>query len=138
MRTIDIALPALLLISTFHAGCGDAVLTGPSSVVGGVWKLQSLETSSGLVGITLPDRYTVEFRDGGVLSAKADCNACSGAYSIVGEMLRIGPMACTRAFCGSTSHDEAFLDILGSASRMGVRGVELSIESPKGLARFNR
>jgi heat shock protein HslJ len=103
-----------------------------------VWKLQSLELAAGLVGITRPDSYTVEFKDASVLAVKADCNVCSGPYSISGESLQIGPLACTRAFCGAASQDTSFLDILGSARSLGVRGIELSIDSPKGVARFNR
>jgi len=133
------ALALWLSTTTLAAGCGGGVLSGPSVVTGGVWKLQSLETpAGGLVRISQPDRYTVEFKDAGVLAVKADCNACGGSYTISGEALQIGPLACTRAFCGSASYDTAFLGVLSDARSLGVRGIELSIDSPKGTLRLVR
>lgn len=113
-------------------------MTGPSAVKGGIWKAQSLELRVGLVAIARPENYTVEFRDAGKLAVKADCNSCGGTYSLSGDSLQIGPMACTRAFCGPTSNDTAFLDILTNARTHAVRGLELTIDSPGGVARFLR
>jgi heat shock protein HslJ len=134
------AILAWSLATTILAqGCGGRVLSGPSAVTGGVWKLQSLETpAGGLVGISQPDRYTVEFKDAGALAVKADCNTCGGSYTISGEALQVGPLACTRAFCGPTSSDAAFLDVLSNARSIGVRGIELSIDSAKGTLRLAR
>ena len=138
MRIRAGVLALFLTLTILSASCGGGALSGPSSVMGGVWKLESLETQAGLVGISQPSNYTAEFREASAFSAKADCNACSGKYSISGDTLQIGPLGCTRAFCGSASNDNAFLDILTNASRFGVRGTELSIESPRGVARFSR
>lgn len=85
-----------------------------------------------------PDNYTLDFQDSGRLAVKADCNVCSGTHSISGDALQIGPLACTRAFCGATSADVLFLDLLSTARTMGVRGIELSIDSPKGTLRLSR
>jgi heat shock protein HslJ len=82
--------------------------------------------------------YTVEFRDGGQLAVKADCNSCTGTYSISGDSLKVGAMACTAAFCGSASFDTAFLAVLNNASTFAVLGIELTINSTKGVARLNR
>lgn len=113
--------------------------TAPSDVIGGVWKTRSIETySGGLIGITNTAGYTVEFKDGGRLAARADCNQCSGTYSISGDSLTVGALACTRAFCGSSSYDVAFLDILSNATTFGVLGIELSIESPEGTLRMTQ
>jgi heat shock protein HslJ len=132
-------LRALLFVTSIMAsGCGDDVLTGPSAVTGGLWKTQSLETPVLFVPIGKPENYTVEFRDSGALSVKADCNSCSGTYTISGESLTIGALACTRAFCGTASLDTAFLAVLTSATRFGVTGPELKIFSSKGTARLNR
>ena len=135
-------LAFLFTTTTFFAGCGVGVdvLTGPSAVIGGVWKLQSLEAAGGgaAVAVNRPENYTVEFRDGGALAVKADCNTCSGTYSIAGSSLTIGTLACTRAFCGAASLDTAFLAVVTNATSFGVLGVDLTIDSPKGSARLNR
>ena len=132
-KTVFAALAAYLSLT----GCGGGLTTGPSALTGGVWKLQSIETlSAGLVGISRPDNYTVEFVDPTRVSVRADCNVCSGTYSLSGAGLTIGPLACTRAFCGATSQDTAFLEVLSSATTAGLRGIELSIDSPKGTLRF--
>jgi heat shock protein HslJ len=128
-----------LALAIIAPGCGDETLTGPSAVMGGVWKLQSLEaTGIGLVNIPQPSNYTVEFKDGGQLAVKADCNSCSGTYTISGESLTVNAMACTLAFCGSASFDTAFLAVLTNAQTFGVKNNELTINSPKGVARMNR
>ena len=136
----NIPFGVLLSITILASGCGgEDVLTGPSAVMGGVWKLQSLEAPGiGLVNIPQPANYTVEFRDGGQLAVKADCNSCSGTYAISGESLKIGAMACTAAFCGSASFDTAFLAVLTNANTFGVKGNDLTINSSKGVARLNR
>jgi heat shock protein HslJ len=131
-------LGLLFAASILAASCGDDVLTGPSAVTGGVWKLQSLETPVLFVPVSRPENYTVEFRESGALAVKADCNSCSGTYTISGESLTIGPLACTRAFCGEASLDTAFLAVLTNANSFGVTGSELKIYSSKGTARLNR
>lgn len=134
-----VPLPTLLVaIAVAACGSGSEVLTGPSAVAGAVWQLRSLELPAGLVTVPRPENYTLEFKSGNALSARADCNVCGGSYTISGASLTIGPLACTRAFCGAGSQDVSFLDILGAAQTFGVRGTELSVESPKGIARFGR
>ena len=138
MLIIKMCRFGLVLPLALMSACGGAVITGPSAVTGGIWKAQSLETSAGLVALARPENYTVEFREAGQLFVKADCNLCSGPYTLSGDSLQIGALACTRAFCGAASSDTAFLDILTNARTHAVRGIELSIDSPKGVARFLR
>ncbi len=140
MTTRKLLFGVLLNFTIFATGCGgEDVLTGPSAVMGGAWKLQSLEAQGiGLVNIPQPANYTVEFRDGGQLAVKADCNSCSGTYSISGESLKVGAVACTLAFCGSASFDTAFRAVLTSANTFSVKGNDLTINSLKGVARLDR
>ncbi|HQZ16479.1 MAG TPA: META domain-containing protein [Vicinamibacteria bacterium] len=133
-----ILLSFVFAASILASGCGEDVLTGPTAVTGGVWKLQSLETPALFVPVGRPESYTVEFRDAAVLAVKADCNSCSGTYTISGSSLTIGALACTRAFCGEASLDTAFLAVLTNASSFGVTDAELKIFSSKGTARLNR
>jgi heat shock protein HslJ len=132
--------PALAFsIAVFAVGCGSDSLTGPSAIVGGVWKLQSLQSPSlGQVVIPQPSNYTVEFKDSGQLAVKADCNSCSGSYSISGDSLTVGALACTQAFCGSASFDTAFLAVLTNATTFAVTNSELTINSTKGVAKLKQ
>ena len=133
------ALGLLLGIAILTAGCSDDDATSPSAVIGGVWKLQSLEIPGrGLVQIPVPANYTVEFKDGGLLAIKADCNSCSGTYSISGQSMKITASACTAAFCGSASFDTAFLAVLNNANTFEASGNDLTINSPQGVARLKR
>jgi heat shock protein HslJ len=139
MTKKNAGLGLVLALALFAAGCGDDVLTGPSAVIGGVWKLQSLEIPGrGLVQIPQPANYTVEFKDGGQVAIKADCNSCSGTYTISGESMKISASACTTAFCGAASFDTAFLAVLNNANTFGVADSELTINSIQGIARLRR
>ncbi len=138
MTKKNVVLACLLALTVFSPACGKAS-TSPSAIIGGVWKIRSIETYAGsVVGVANTAGYTVEFKDAGKLAARADCNQCSGTYAISGDSLTIGALACTKAFCGSSSYDVLFLDILSNATTFGVQGVELTIESPKGTLRMNQ
>jgi heat shock protein HslJ len=133
-------LRALFLpLAVVAAGCGSNVMTGPSAVVGGVWKLFNMQpaNSSG-VAIPQPENYTVEFKDADQLSVRADCNSCSGSYQISGDSLHVGLMACTQVYCGPASLDSQYLAILGSATSFGVEDGVLTIHSPQGTLRYTR
>ena len=119
------------------SACGGSVNVAPSAVLGGAWTLRSIETPAlGLVAPASSASYTVAFQEGGKLSVRADCNQCAGTYAISGDSLQVGALACTKAFCGASSYDAAFLDVLSNAATFGVRGIELSIESPRGTLRL--
>jgi heat shock protein HslJ len=138
MRSPSLARTLLVAAVALSPACGESVLTGPSAVMGGVWKLQRIETTGGTAAVARPEDYTLEFMEAGRLAVRADCNRCSGSYELSGGDLPIGPLACTRAFCGSASSDVVFLDLLSSAKTLGVRGLELRIDSPRGVLRLSR
>jgi heat shock protein HslJ len=129
---------AVMAAASVGAGCGSAVMTGPSSVTGAAWKLQSIQTSTGTIAISRPDNFTVTFGDDSKLGIKADCNVCGGNYSLSGGGLSISQTFCTLAYCGDTSNDRQFMDVLNNATSIGVAGSELTIGSTKGIARFTR
>lgn len=129
--------PLVFALAAVTSGCGDDDLTGPSAVMGVVWKLQSLEVPGmATAAIPQPTNYTVEFKDGGQMPVKADCNSCSATYVISGDSLTVSAMACTQAYCGAASFDTAFLAVLGNATTFSVKDNELTINSPKGVARL--
>ena len=131
-------LPLALLVGL--AGCGSETLTGPSALEGGIWKLQTLQQgSSAVVPIAQPDRYTIEFRPDGTLAVKADCNNCSGTYTLSGATLTVGAnMACTLVACPAASLDSAFLAVLSGAQTHGVKDDVLTITSTAGEMTLRR
>ena len=108
-------LPLVLVLGLAAAGCkADAV--SPSDLMGGAWQLTSLQDgTSSAVAVTDPTRYTLGFGNDGRATVKSDCNTCGGAYSLDGASFRMGPLACTRAFCGTASLDPAYPAALDKA-----------------------
>ncbi len=117
--------------------CDDNNQLAPSEIVGGSWELKSIQTgSSAPITITTPSRYTAQFNDDGRVSVKSDCNSCGGSYSLNGSNLTIGPLACTKVFCGDTSLDSQFSGALDGTARASVDGNELVIRSGDVTLRF--
>ncbi len=131
---------ALVALGMNMAGCGDGLGTSPSPVIAGPWKLNAIHipATNTTTIITRPENYTVTFDKGSRLGIKADCNVCGGSYSLSGGAISIRETFCTLAYCGDTSNDRAFLDVLNNATNAGVSGDILTIRSPKGEARFTR
>jgi heat shock protein HslJ len=83
-----------------------------------------------------PEDYTITFNEDGTLEGKADCNSFSGVYSQDGGFsITLG--ATTRAYCGDTSMDTQYLQLLGSVSAGGPDGQGgLALETPGGAQRM--
>jgi len=94
--------------------------------LGVVWSWQMTQMSDGAV--IVPDgrdRYTLEFRPGGTVSVRADCNRGSATYVRSGSTLGIGPVALTRMACAADTRDAEFLKGLGAVSGHLIRGNDL-------------
>ena len=112
MTTRRLAI-ALLALGVLTATCGESP-TEPSDLLGVTWRLVAIEPAAGpSTVVSNPERYTIEFLDGSRVSVRADCNVCSGTYALSGDTLAFGPLACTRAFCGTESLDTIFTQVLG-------------------------
>ena len=94
--------------------------------LGVVWSWQMTRMSNGAV--IVPDgreRYTVEFRPGGTVSVRADCNRGNATYVRSGSTLDIGPVALTKMACPPDTRDTEFLKGLGAVSGHLIRGNDL-------------
>lgn len=110
-----------------------------AEVVPGVLKLQSLTRADATtVTISDPQQFTLEFLDNNRIAVKADCNRASGAFTLNGTTLTIGPMAVTKAYCGSASLDGEFLSLLGGETVATVSPTSLVLSSARGALRFSR
>ncbi len=124
----------LLLGLLALTACDQATL--PSEIDGtqGSWALQSL----GSQPISDPQNYTVRFNSDGLLSARADCNNCTGTYEVSGNLMSISELlACTRAYCGEDSLDREYINALTSVSRYVRQGSRLELEYAGGTMTFN-
>ena len=72
-----------------------------------------------------PERYTLVLHPDGTLNLRADCNQVMGTYLLEEGSLRIQLGPSTRAYCGETSLDVRFLELLSLASGFEVQDGEL-------------
>ena len=149
-QALVLTLPFIVAACT-ATGAGGPVLPGlvnapppplaaeDSLPIGVVWTWLSTQTSDGR-GI-VPDgreRYTLEFRPGGTVNVRADCNRGSATYTRSGDGLGIGPIALTRMACPGDSRDADFVKGLSAVSTHSMIGSDLILKfrSDAGSMRF--
>ena len=113
--------------------CSDGV-TGPSDLMGGVWKLQSMRVAGATSDFvpTDPTRFTVEFKSDGSIGVVADCNSCGGTYTVSDEQLSVPEMTCTLVACPTPSGGEFAAIIEGTSNLDKDAEDTLEIESSEG------
>ena len=150
-----ISTPRLVQLTTafFSAvaltGCG-GTLTGPSAApatppaslaieTNAAWHLRSIAKADGAIhAIDDPSLFTLMLTDEGKVAARVDCNRASGGYTINGNTVSIGPLASTKAYCGTASLDSEFLTLLGGETSATAYGTTLQLSSPRGTLTFDR
>jgi len=144
-------LRAFILLAVLAAGCsgsatnptspsaGGGSLTLTADRVAGTWTLVSMRPAGQAEQIRPAEAtYTLSFADGR-LSTRADCNNCSGTFSLSGQTLTAGPaLACTRAACPTMAFETAYTSILGGESTVALAGDTLVLTSSRGVLRFTR
>ena len=79
--------------------------------------------AAGLVSTVDPNRYTLEFQEAFRVRAQADCNVCTGSYRTATSIqITIGPLSCTRAFCGSDSRGDEYAALLNTTELYALEG----------------
>lgn len=125
------------------AGCSGATspTIGTISVAGiaGVWRVELLQvTGVGAVLAPANATYTIAFSNT-TLSARADCNACTASFTLVGDSLNVSPgLACTRALCPTQSFENQFTQILSGESTVVVQDDLVLLVSARGHLRLRR
>jgi heat shock protein HslJ len=123
-------------VITIAAACGESP-TSPSDLTGKMWRLVAIEPATGpSIAVADGSRYWIEFLTETRLSARADCNTCSGSYTLSGATVTICPLACTRAFCGEASLDTPFTQGLSEARELTLDEQLLQIKSPTTTLKF--
>jgi heat shock protein HslJ len=103
-----------------------------------IWKWESVtEQSTGAITtVPTPASYTISFYADGTLSGLADCNTFMGTYSQKsGFTIKIG--ATTSSYCGETSMDTQYLQLLSHVAAGGPDGAGgLALETAGGAERM--
>lgn len=123
---------ALGMLVIWVASCSSG--TSPSELweTQGVWELQAIGTTA----IPDPENYTVQFSGDGRVQIRADCNNCFGDYETNGNAITIGPLGCTRAFCGEDSFFDEYVAGLSSVTAFARRGDTLELTYSGGTMSF--
>jgi heat shock protein HslJ len=130
-----------LMLAVLLVGCDDDPL-GPSDITDVTWKLETIQ-SAGLgaatpVQVSNPDLYTLKLGNDGRASVRADCNTCTGPYTVDGSTLRMGPLACTLVGCPAGSVGTTYAQVLGSRSSFQITDSHLVITSELATLRFRK
>jgi heat shock protein HslJ len=130
---------ALVLLGFALASCSGPLSPAETDILGIVWKLRSIQRpDEPTLQISNPDRFTVQFGEDHQAAIRADCNVCTGRYDLNGSTLQLGPLACTRAFCGVESPDTIFLRGLELSISVSTLSDMLKLTSTRGTLVFER
>jgi len=105
-----------------------------------VWRWKSLDNSQGLVKVSNPENYQIEFMADGKIKVLADCNSGGGSYEAEGDSISFLRVFTTKMFCPEGSLDSRFLQGLESARNFRIEGNNLffDLAGDKGTMKFFR
>ena len=133
---IVICLGMFLLVAC-GSGSSSETASG-NSITGVVWQWETVtnKDTNETTAVPNPENYTIEFKEDGTFSGKADCNNIAGTYSQEnGFSITLGPS--TLAFCGEASLDTMYLDLLSNVAAGGPDGEGgLALETAGGQQRM--
>jgi heat shock protein HslJ len=132
-----------VVVVLLAAGCTTDSPTTPTvptaDQLAGSWALVSIQPAGKAEQPTPAGvSYGVTFAAGRV-TARADCNTCSGVFALSGSTLSAGPtLICTRAACPTMAFENMYTLLLAGDSTVGMSGSKLTLTSPRGVLRFTR
>jgi len=130
-----------LIVVVALAACAPAATPTPASSntitdINWQWLSVKNKTTNTTTTVPNPENYTIIFKTDGTFTGKADCNNISGTYSTAsGFTIKIGPS--TMAYCGETSLDQQYIQLLSSVAAGGPDGSGgLALETAGGEQRM--
>jgi heat shock protein HslJ len=124
------------MLASAAIGCDENPIS-PTPIRNVTWKLESIErTGTATITIPNPDQYTVRFEENGNVRVRADCNSCTGGYTLEGSSLSIGNVACTLIACQIPALDTAFTAALANVRSVSVSGNQLTVTGTGFTLRF--
>jgi heat shock protein HslJ len=126
--------------STSAAGGASNSSSVATTALTGIWKPQSVTTPDGAtVAIDKPELFTLEFSDATRLAARIDCNRGAGSFALDGDMMTIGAMAVTKAYCAETARvGDLFITALFGEHVVSATATSLVLSSSRATLRFGR
>jgi len=145
IRLAGLGMIVILALAACAPAAAPAPATAPptapaqaNSIQGIVWQWMSVtnQTTKETTTVPNPENYTITFNADYTFTGKADCNNIAGTYSQQnGFKITLGPS--TMAFCGETSLDTQYLQLLGSVAAGGPDGAGgLALETAGGEQRM--
>ena len=137
-KRLPAAMLAALIIS---GGCQDMDETGsvPTALADSRWLAEDIDGA----GVTDLARSTIEFLRSGKIAGNTGCNRYTAPLALVGDGIRVGPIAATRMACPPAlmQQEQRFTKALAAAQRYALDGPYLLIFDAAGeqrlrLARF--
>lgn len=120
-----LGLPLLLIVS--GSSCHKPVSNTPASpsgvqasLVGTDWLLTDLVGTP----VIANSKASIAFMDGGRAAGNGSCNRFTGAFSVSGDTIKLGPFAATRMACmdgGVSAQEDRYLKLLEAARRFEIR-----------------
>jgi len=141
--TIDVKKRFSVQGNRLVPAAGDKPEQNIQKITGTVWQwVQTLYSDDRKAVPAEPKNYTVEFREDGTLSVKADCNMKGGTYSVSAEekRLSIEITHSTMAACPEGSLEDEFVRGLSGAAIYFMKDGDLYIDLKydSGTMRFSR
>jgi heat shock protein HslJ len=126
----------VVILAVGAVGCDENPVS-PSELVDITWQLQSVSrVGNPVVNVPNPEQFTVRFETNNTIAVRADCNTCTGGYTLDGESLSIGQLACTLIACPSPGLDALYTAALQNVRTAEVSGNELVMTGTEFTLRF--
>ncbi len=110
-----------------------------TSDLAGAWTLVSVQPSGAAQQVKPATADYSAIFENGRISARADCNVCSGLATVSSGAVSIGPvLACTRAACPTMEFESVYVSLLSGEHSAVIDGRSLTLQSDRGVVRFER
>jgi heat shock protein HslJ len=109
----------------------------PQDLVGSAWEVIGYNNGKqAVISVLTGTTLTIKFDKDGNVSGNAGCNTFSGAYTLTGNQIKIGPLASTLMACsdpaGIMDQESQFLTALQSAATYQIEGMVLELRNSDG------
>ena len=138
IRTVAFPLLAALAAAACDGGPYQDPPASLETPIGVEWRLATITAANPRLVVPEAARYTVRFDIDGRVAVRSDCNSCAGGYTLAPSTLAVTPLACTRAYCGDTSLDPAYPQLLQGAQAWQMSDGRLVITGAEATLTFTR
>jgi heat shock protein HslJ len=118
-------------------------VSGPSdAILDTTWRLRSVQRGNTVEAWSGdPNLFTLRLESDGRIGLFDNCNGCGGSYTLAGDRLRVGDLACTLKLCvdPGPGGPSDYVDLIAETSRLREEGEQLVLEADESVTlRFAR